>query len=150
MLTQRFSGAVSLPPTLPTSTLEEAPEELDSPERQEVSRANFCESPQGGRTSLPGTNSACCGGEGISAASKESHRSSIPSQSGHGSCSTTDKKGSKDQAEGKESKDKSRSDSRGRRDSRDLRREDSKRESRRTAQEKRELFKAGKEKEGTS
>ncbi|KAK3854107.1 hypothetical protein Pcinc_039391 [Petrolisthes cinctipes] len=150
MLTQRFSGAVSLPPTLPSSTLEEAPEELDSPERQEASRANFCESPQGGRTSLPGTNSACCGGEGISAASKESHISSIPSQSGHGSCSITDKKGSKDQGEGKEVKDKSRSDSRGRKDTRDLRREDSKRESRRTAQEKRELFKAGKEKEGTS
>lgn len=59
-----------------------------------------------------------------------------------------EKKASKEQhTEGKE---KGRSDSRGRRDTRDLRREDSKRESRRTAQEKRELFKAGKEKEGTS
>lgn len=149
MITQRYSSSVSLPPTLPSSTLEEAPEELDSPERQEASRANFCEGPQGGRGSLPGTNNACCGGIGVSESTccKESPRSSIPTQSGQGSCYTVERRGSKDHAEVRE---KSRSDSRGRRDSRDLRREDSKRESRRTAQEKRELFKAGKERESTS
>ncbi|KAG7167644.1 putative microtubule-associated serine/threonine-protein kinase 3-like [Homarus americanus] len=149
LLTQRFSSAVSLPPTLPSGTLEEAPEELDSPERQEAARANFCEGPQGGRGSLPGTNNACCGGVGVSGSSccKEKSQQGIPIPSGQGSCQMVERRGSKDHAEGRE---KARSDSRGRRDSRDLRREDSKRESRRTAQEKRELFKAGKEKEGTS
>ncbi|XP_071532391.1 microtubule-associated serine/threonine-protein kinase 3 isoform X5 [Panulirus ornatus] len=149
LLAQRFGGAVSLPPTLPSSTLEEAPEELDSPERQESARANFCEGPQGGRGSLPGTNNACCGGIGVSGSicCKEETQPSIPTHGGQGSCFIVERRGSKDNADGRE---KSRSDSRGRRDCRDLRREDSKRESRRTAQEKRELFKAGKEKEGTS
>lgn len=151
LLTQRFTSAVSLPPTLPTTTLEEAPEELDSPECQEVARTNFCESPQGNRGSVPGTNSAGCGGKLVSSSSSSSSSScqegsqpTTPTQSCHmGQC--VERKGSKGRAEGK-----SRSDSRGRRDSRDSRKDDDKRDSRRTAQEKRELFKAGKEKEGTS
>ncbi|XP_069960407.1 microtubule-associated serine/threonine-protein kinase 3 isoform X7 [Cherax quadricarinatus] len=147
LLTQRFCSAVSIPPTLPTSTLEEAPEELDSPERQEAARTNFCEGPQGGRGSLPGTNSVCCGGVGVSGSCcEERSQPSIPTRSSQG-YQMVERRGSKDLVEGRE---KHRSDSRGRKDNRDLRREDSKRESRRTAQEKRELFKAGKEKEGTS
>ncbi|XP_050725655.1 microtubule-associated serine/threonine-protein kinase 3-like isoform X6 [Eriocheir sinensis] len=143
MLSQRFSGAVSLPPALSTSPLEEAPEELDSPERQEASRTSFCESPQSGQSNSPltGTSSEATPGPG-----KEGRPNTSTQVGGHSS--TMEKKASKEQhTEGKE---KGRSDSRGRRDTRDLRREDSKRESRRTAQEKRELFKAGKEKEGTS
>nr|XP_045608658.1 microtubule-associated serine/threonine-protein kinase 3-like isoform X21 [Procambarus clarkii] len=159
MLAQRFSSAVSIPPTLPTGTLEEAPEELDSPERQEAVRTNFREGPQGGRgSSLPGTNSACCGGiETSGSFCKEHSQPGIPTKNGKGNgYQLAERRGSKDFLEGRE---KLRSDSRGRRETavaaaaaatRDLRREDSKRESRRTAQEKRELFKSGKEKESTS
>ncbi|KAK7023477.1 Microtubule-associated serine/threonine-protein kinase 4 [Halocaridina rubra] len=151
LLTQRFTSVVSLPPTLSTTTLEEAPEELDSPECQEVARTNFCESPQGSKGSLPGTNSAGCGGKvGSSSSSsssicQEGSQPTTPTQQNMQGDVFVEKKVNKVRTEGK-----SRSDSRGRRDSRDARREEDKRDSRRTAQEKRELFKAGKEKEGTS
>ncbi|XP_063594034.1 microtubule-associated serine/threonine-protein kinase 3-like isoform X8 [Penaeus indicus] len=120
LLTQRFSSAVSMPPALPTSTLEEAPEELDSPECPEMPQTNFCEGPQGGRGSLPGTNSAGCGGISASGSvsSKEGSQASITTQSKHGPCCAIERKGSKGQADAKE---KARSDSRGRRESRDLR-----------------------------
>ncbi|XP_042861257.1 microtubule-associated serine/threonine-protein kinase 3-like isoform X5 [Penaeus japonicus] len=120
LLTQRFSSAVSMPPTLPTSTLEEAPEELDSPECPEMPQTNFCEGPQGGRGSLPGTNSAGCGGISASGSvsSKEGSQTSVTTQSKHGPCCAIERKGSKGQADAKE---KARSDSRGRRESRDLR-----------------------------
>ena len=154
MLTQRFPSAVSLPPTLPTTTLEEAPEELDSPECPEATRTNFCESPQGSnRGSMPGTNySAGCGGKGMTSSSSSSSSASSFGQDGSQPTTPTqnfqggqyvERKGSKGRAEGK-----SRSDSRSRKETRETRKDDDKRDSRRTAQEKRELFKAGKEKEG--